>query len=129
MLVSPAMRIGSAMWSGIAQQTGINSRITIDKESLKKYKDSNKDKEASWFRKLFITPVGANAPGVYRLLEGHDLLTSMVEGPRSGLWMKPGLEVAMVNSTYRLTLFNNGANGLVERFLIRAPRYWAGHSG
>jgi len=82
-------------WGALFVQKGYKAKVEVDKEGNVTVKEEP--------RISFAT------------LKGGDLLQSAIQGPRSGLWMKPMIELLQVRAG-RPTVMNQG--GIFERFII-----------
>ncbi|MDD5486988.1 MAG: DnaJ domain-containing protein, partial [Dehalococcoidales bacterium] len=96
--ISPAFTVGGGLWEGIKAKAGYyGSGLTADSQALV-------DKMAwsdpsTWFlvKGNYIEEDGKMKLNMASLT-GTDLLLSAVEGPRSGMWMKPLIGLAQVQT-------------------------------
>ena len=115
-LVSPAFTLGGSLWEGLKARTGYyGDTLTADSQRLIGNMTLN---PFSWMLKKETL----EEPGQSRLrlssLTTTDLLLSAVEGPRSGLWMKPMIGLAQVKAE-NPTLLNVGGVGEKGLNLLR----------
>ncbi|MFH0854893.1 MAG: hypothetical protein V1869_00015, partial [Candidatus Omnitrophota bacterium] len=94
--VSPAFTFGGALWNGVFYKAGL---LDVHSDSAKGWlmveRGLGKDKNGSF-------------KPVYGPLTMTDILQSAVTGPRSGLWMKPMIEVFQMKTSKAPALTSGG---------------------
>ncbi|MCK9431132.1 MAG: J domain-containing protein, partial [Candidatus Omnitrophica bacterium] len=96
-IISPAFTVGGGLWEGVKAKAGYyGNGLSADSQNLVN--------NMSWDPRTWVLIKGnyTEEEGKMKLnlasLTGTDLLLSAVEGPRSGMWMKPLISLAQVQT-------------------------------
>ena len=114
-VVSPAFTVGRSFWDTVKADIGYYDDIkgNLSKESAQVLDSARWYNPATWIK---AGGKDANGKDVIAQITVRDIVQSAIEGPRSGVWMKPMIELLQARSDSP-TWYNQGgleklANGV-----------------
>ncbi|MDD5155029.1 MAG: hypothetical protein PHF11_00890, partial [Candidatus Omnitrophica bacterium] len=138
-VVSPAFTLGGGFWEALKLKSTGDSWFSyykpgeniLDSATQKAVDNMNVLLPWTWtFVKKdgdWKEEGGLDHKATFSRISGKDLLLSAIEGPPSGLWMKPMISLFQAQTTKGPTVINQG--GLVEKILNVGARVFRGKEG